>query len=250
MALARLQKRFVDSVLKEGEPAALGDIIPGGRLSPLGAIEVYRKGYVARLTSALGETYEAVWWVLGDRGFFRTCREFIRRHPSGSYNLSDYGPAFPRHLARIPESKQFPFLAELARFEWEFKELFHANDNAPLDPKSLPGPAEAAGLRFDFGSARLFASPHAVYEVWRRRSEGAEARSLISWDRPARLLLYKRDGEAAVARLEEPEFQLLKKLARGLTLGRALGAARGLDAPRVSNLFTLLAEAGIGPVRP
>ena len=49
---------------------ALG-IRPAGRLkTAASALEVYRRAYVARLTEALGDTYEAVWSVLGDDVFF------------------------------------------------------------------------------------------------------------------------------------------------------------------------------------
>src|SRR5687768_3042109 len=74
-------------------------LVAGGRLSLQEALGVYSNGYVARLTEALGEIFEGVWWVLGDSGFFEMCKRYIAATPSKSYNLSDYGDGFPAFLS-------------------------------------------------------------------------------------------------------------------------------------------------------
>ncbi|MFX5734457.1 DNA-binding domain-containing protein, partial [Acinetobacter baumannii] len=85
----------------------------------------YRRGYRARLTEALGETYEAVWRVLGDEEFFSATRSFIAEEPSRSYNLSDYGQRFPDFLSARYQ-QEAGFLGHLAHLEWAFKSCFHS----------------------------------------------------------------------------------------------------------------------------
>ncbi len=98
---------------------------PGGTLTADHALEVYSRGHVARLTEALGETFEAVWWVAGDEAFFRLAKNFILAHPSTFYNLSSYGRTFSDYLKKETPFPNLPFLPHLARYEWTFKEMFH-----------------------------------------------------------------------------------------------------------------------------
>jgi hypothetical protein len=66
-------------------------------------------------------------------------RAFIARSPSStSYNLSDYGASFPDFVEgqafnSLNLSSDAPFLGDLARYEWEFKNLFHEKPHAGLD---------------------------------------------------------------------------------------------------------------------
>ena len=99
--LEALQRRFVRSVTFMTDPELVAAVTGGGKLSAAEAVDVYRGGYPARLTDALGETYETCWRVLGDEGFFAAAQTYISRHPSRSHNLSDYGEAFPEFLESL-----------------------------------------------------------------------------------------------------------------------------------------------------
>src|SRR5688572_29447575 len=87
MNLTALQKAFAKAVYlsKKNPEELLHEIIPGGSLDVKGALGVYQNGYPARLTEQLGETFEAVWWVLGDEDFLTVCRTYIAENGSQSY---------------------------------------------------------------------------------------------------------------------------------------------------------------------
>ncbi|MDO8494631.1 MAG: DNA-binding domain-containing protein [Deltaproteobacteria bacterium] len=179
MRLADFQKRFVRSVLRsKSDPALAKTIRPGGTLpGPAAVLKVHREGYFARLTEQLGETYEAVWSVLGDQKFFQLCREYIRKHPSIFYNLSDYGAEFPLFLEKQKEAKKFPFLPDLALFEWGFKEVFHGAE--PL----------------------VFTSEYQILPIWRRRAE--KEQTIEDCKGPCRLLLRYHEEEVFVQELTQ-----------------------------------------------
>jgi len=236
--LASLQRRFAQAVVDPSAEAPA--LTPGGTLTPEGAIGVYRTAYPARLTEQLCETFEAVWSVLGDEGFFRRCREHIAGHPSESYNMSDYGREFPAFLAGLPESGRFPFLAELAGFEWTFKDLFHQKEHAHLDGTALGQVGQDS--RFVFGAAvRLLRHRFETARIWSGRKE----RLRVEPGRTERVALFKLGGEIYFRTLEEPEFALLEALRDGGAVGAALQASEGLDQERVGFLFAFLAESGM-----
>src|SRR4051812_47348056 len=115
--LEEIQNGFVQSAFGGITAAFAGSVKGGGKLTPAEAVGVYRDGYPARMTEALGETFEACWRVLGDEDFLEACRIYSRAAPSVSHNLSDYGGSFPEFLDDRFK-KQAPFIKDLAVLEW------------------------------------------------------------------------------------------------------------------------------------
>ena len=249
-ALEELQRRFVAAVTA-GDGALAAGVSGGGKLTPEGAVAVYRRAYPARLTEALGETYERVWRVLGDDDFLATCAAFVTTERSTSHNLSDYGRTFPEFLESRPELAHAPFIGDLARLEWTFKELFHAASDAGLPADELARTA-APGSVLVFGAATaLLTLRHKVHAVWSRDLEDDTALEPESWRGREDLFLYKQDGRVFTRVLTPPETEALAALRAGRPLDAALAGAAGLDAEAVSALFRDLAESGaIVEVRP
>lgn len=249
--LEALQRRFVRSITFLTDPELVASVTGGGTLTAAQAVDVYRGGYPARLTEALGETFEACWRVLGDADFFAVVRAFIAIAPSTSYNLSDYGASFPDFVEgqafnSLNLSSDAPFLGDLARYEWEFKNLFHEKPHAGLDARVLAAKARPESvLRFG-GAVRLLSLKHRVYAIWKRdRADDTPLRKK-EWTGAERLVLYKRGGNPVFAReLAAPEYAALAALAAGRPLQEALACAEGLDAAAAQALFAFVAEAGL-----
>jgi hypothetical protein len=244
--LERLQRRFVRSATFAPDPEFVAAVTGGGTLTPAEAVGVYRAGYSARLTEALGETYEACWRVLGDGGYFAVARDFVARTPSPTYNLSDYGESFPEFLESRPESQDAPFLGDLARFEWAFKELFHVKPHAGLSPAALSAAAKPVSvLRFG-GAVRLLSLRHRVHGIWKRDRADDTPLEPADWTGAQRLILYKRGSNAIYAReLSSAEHAALAALAAGRALEDALAGAEGLDSAGAQALFAFVAESAV-----
>lgn len=241
-ALEALQRRFVAAVV-EGDGAFAAEVLGGGRLAAEDAVAVYRRGYPARLSEALGETYKRVWRVLGDDDWFAACAAFIPTERSVSGNLSDYGGGFPQFLESWSGAAHAPFLGDLARLEWTFKELFHAPRHEGLEPAEL---ARSAGprTRFLFGAATaLLTLGHRVHAIWTRELEDETPLDPGSWRGSEDLFLFKKDGRVFSRPLTPPETAALTGLRAGRTLEEALSGAEGLEADAVSALFKDLAES-------
>jgi hypothetical protein len=232
--LEALQKRFVGAIIDSSDFAAA--VTGGGKLSAEEAVAVYRGGYPVRLIGALGETFEACWRVLGDDDFFAVCRAFIARNPSTSHNLSDYGTTFPDFLDAPP------FLGDLARFEWTFKELFHARPHMGLSAAELAKAVKPDSKLILGGAHRFLSLRHSVYGIWKRdRSDDTPLKD-SDWEGAQRLVLYKNGGnEIFVTELSEAEFTVLQNL----RLGLAQALAGGIDEAATKKLFAFLATSGL-----
>jgi hypothetical protein len=117
----------------------LAQIKEGTKLSALRALEVYQEDYHARLTEALKNTYRAISSLIGDEDFYYITSDYIKRHPSNSCDLDDYGNHFSQFLATHPLSEDYIFLSELAHFEWNFREVFHLEQALGVDSLTLMG---------------------------------------------------------------------------------------------------------------
>jgi len=254
LTLSQFQHLFSQASLRaEGsliDPVLMNGIIPGGSLASDAALEVYRTGHIVRLTEALGETFEAVWWVAGDDDYFRLAKEFLLTHSSTSYNLSDFGKSFPAFLDTRQPFSDLPFLADLARFEWVFKEVFHLPPHTSLSLDHFTQYPLSENLRLTFGpSVRLFHSPHSIYDIWKLRGTIQESLPENMWRNPQWLLCYKHQQQVYIKDVSEPEYVLLDHLCSGASieesLDRTLQDCSDLTATTVSDLFALIKHTGI-----
>ena len=239
--------------MTRSSPAILDSVIPISDLTPEGCIEIYRRGYFARLTETLGETFEAIWWVLGDDTFFEVCENFINTNPSRVYDLSDYGEQFPKYLEAQSLIIEVPFARDLADFEWKFKEVFHCSNISADKVDWSKVVNEPGSILFRLSSsARLFQSKYSVYEIWKMRANSAEGLN-IDINEEARLLVYKHSSQVMVRNLERDEFCLLENLSNGTNLENSIEAVLKINSQigpeRIQELFSTIRQLGVLEVR-
>ncbi len=240
-----LQKGFVDSAFGGITAAFVASVTGGGKLTPAEAVGVYREGYPARISEALGETYEACWRVLGDEDFLEACKMYARATPSVSHNLSDYGGSFPEFLQKRFK-KQAPFIKDLADLEWSFKEVFHADGDAVLPPSDLAVAVKDNSVLVFSKSVRLLFLTHSVHAIWKRDREDSTLLTPSDWKGPQQVLLYRSGGTPVFSSvLAAPEASTLKSLLEGRSVSEALAASKGLDEAAARNLFSFISSSGL-----
>lgn len=185
-------------------------------------LEIYRKGYRARLTEALGSTFEACWWVLGDEGYFKVAADYISQNPSQAYDLSDYGVSFPEFLKAHPESADIPFIQDLARFEWTFKEVFHQQSLEKHQGQISQITGDSI-LKLN-SSCVLMRAEYDVHQIWKKRTEDIEVLSEVAWENPAHYLVCRSLGQIYIHSITTQDCTLLSKLQGTQSLEEVLSA--------------------------
>ena len=210
------------------------------------ALLVYQDGYRARLTEALGETFEACWWVLGDDTFFALCASFVRAHPSLDYNLNSYGREFPEYLYNHKLSEEIPFLFDLASFEWSFKKLFECKQHTSLKVEEFALINDPNDMKLKFGEAFfLFSSKYSIYKVWQMRKKD-QSNCFLDFDGEENLIFYKQSEKIFSNEVDSEEFSLLKNLKSGYSLAQALDVQKGeLNVEKISLIFQKLVKRGL-----
>ncbi len=191
-------------------------------LSVRSCADIYKRGYSARLVESMGDTYSATWWVLGDDDFLSLANEFVGNIPSRSFDLSDYGEEFSGFLKSSPVIAEIPFISDLARFEWNFKSLFHSNDvPAAENIFSLIGSNPDVKVRL-LPSTILWQSDFAIYEIWKRREGNVTSLNEIDLEMSESILCRKLDGKVHMSYLEESEFRMLKQFETPQSIAEAV----------------------------
>jgi hypothetical protein len=246
MKLNETQRLFKKNTLAPQADTAM-PLKPAGKLSIQKAFEVYHDSYVQKLTEALQKTFEAVHWVVGDDIFHKASKQFIDTEPSVSYNLDDYGANFPDFLKGNRLTRAVPFLPDLGRFEWTYKNLYHRANPEPLPTERIQEILRADDCRIKFIDAmEIFASPFRVSEMWLRRTEPSYMFEDIIWEYPEWVLMFKRDHEIHLQQINHTEASMMEELREGATISETLlKYSPRLSPDRVGQLFDLMIKAGI-----
>lgn len=241
---ARIQPDAARADLPEGLP-----VLNDQRGTPgVERLHVYAEGYVTRIQQALAEVYAAVRYVLGERAFRELAEGYAARYPSHDFSLTLAGRHLPEFLNGWPRTAQLPFLPDLARLEWKICQAFHAFEEPPVALSALtqlsPADWESARLTFQ-PSVGVIASAWPILDLWTARAAPRESLDLELTGRPQQVAVFRRGVETHAMPLDAAQYQLLRDLLDGQTLGQACGrlAQEGADLP-LADWFAEWAAAG------
>jgi len=235
LTLRGRQRWFATAVMtpeSDPSPAGPGEVerilTPGPRLGATERLEIYRRGYHARLVECLADDYPVLRHALGEDAFDELCRVYIATYPSDGPSLNYYG----RRMAALLRSGAGPalpsrgFAADLATLEWAMVEVIHAPASAPLTPEGLAEvPAEAwPGVRLVANtSARLLRFEYPVNRYF-QAFRGGEAAPLPEATASA-TVVYRSGPTLWRMDLTPPMHDALAGLVAGETLEEALSHA-------------------------
>jgi hypothetical protein len=220
----------------ESEPALMSDreaeqwLTSGPRMTAAERIDIYRRGYRARLIECLADDYPTVRHALGTDAFDRLCSAYIARYPSDGPNLNPFG----RHMAGFVRDEGPPplraFAADLASLEWAIVEAIHAQSAPPLTLQALGDvPTDAwSQVRLTANpTVRLLRFEHPVNTYFRALRDRQDPP--IPAPSPAATVVHRSGPTIWRSDLTAPMFQVLSALLAGERLADALaGAERSL----------------------
>jgi hypothetical protein len=247
-ALRELQEAFGRALVDPAQASVLADVVGDG-IGAARRLQVYRNNVFSSLGAALGAIYPVVERLVGE-GFFRfAAHGYVRRVPSRSGNIHEFGRSFPEFLGELPQARGLPYLLDVARLEWAYHEVFHGADHPPLEPRRLAAvPAEEwVALRLRLHPAgRLLASPYPVLHIWAVNQEGFAGDATVDLAEGASRVLVVRPRESVeLWPLGPGEHALLGALERSRTLVEAVDRALAVE-PDLDAVATLTRHVAAG----
>jgi hypothetical protein len=227
--LHELQQGFADAMLRRDESVAAW--VEGAGLEPTARLRVYRNAIAGTLHAALRDAYPVVLALVGE-GYFEELSERYRlQYPSTSGNLQHFGATMAQFIEETPSLRALPYLPDVARLEWLRQGVALAAEQPTMDAAALAhwATCEPAALRMEFHpSMHLLASSHAVLTLWRwcQAPHGAAPNPQAGAEH---VLLWRDDGEVAMAAVDPATFRCIGALAEGCDLASAYRAATDVD---------------------
>lgn len=225
--LRELQLRFLADLFSQDDaPPTADHLADNCRRTPVNQFASYRESVLAGMIDALAETYPVCKRLVGERFFNAMALRFIRRHPSQSPDLNEYGAEFGEFIHNFSPAESLPYLGDVARLERVWQRVFDGAEPTPGNLQQLDSVTEADTdvLRFKLRSnCYLLESDFPVHHIWQAnqddKEESVDASPIDLDSDGVRLFVWRQGLEMRIDMLTEAEWQFAQLLVCGTTFG-------------------------------
>ena len=228
-----VQAAFGAALFDSAHEPALAGVLAGGEDAGKLArrLAIYRGNLGGNWERALANAYPVVQALVGEEFFAALARAYGKAHPSSDADLNRFGAALAEFVAGFAPLADYPYMADMARLEWQLHGAHYASDAplltaaelAPLEPAQL----EARGFSLHAACA-LYESPWATVALWLAHQEGGPAFP-EEMATPCFGLVVRSGWRAQVLPLDRAAWLALRRLEEGACFGDALDAAFEAD---------------------
>ncbi|PIE45373.1 MAG: hypothetical protein CSA45_03285 [Gammaproteobacteria bacterium] len=157
---------------------------------------IYRDAYAMRLIDILYGDFPTLYEVLGTDVFVDMAKAYLKKYPSTSFTVRHFG----QHLAKFLNEEipycRYPYLWQLADFEWAKGTVFDAPDT-PIFTLSELGdiPAEAWGkVTFEFIPAMMrLIYDYNIPQIWQALADNKQSSAPIALDVPMPWVMWRKN---------------------------------------------------------
>jgi hypothetical protein len=212
--LAALQRGFGAAIASLDEAREVAPVFRGSRQAALERLAVYRGNVVGACTKALAGAYPIVAKIVGESFFEGMAREYLRRFPSTSGDLNEFGDSLAQFVAHFAHTQDLPYLPDVARMEWLAHRAYYAADAA-----EGPGPRLAP-------ACALLTSRWPLARIWEVHQDDYQGEFSVDLDAgPEQILVYRPRFRVLVGAISAGGYRFLERLRAGAPPAAALDAA-------------------------
>lgn len=221
-----VQAAFDAGIRGGGTPSGLtapGDV---GR-----RFDVYRNNVAHSLREALSSRFPVIERIVGQDFFSAMAQRFVLAHPPTNPVLLLYGARFPDFIHDFRQVAHLPYLADVARLEWNRGEAYHAADADPVLPGNfaqLAGPNPEAAVLSLHPSVRVLSSRFPIVDLWQAHQPQGQPRAVRF--SPQAAISFRSGSDVPVCALSAAEANFATAIGNGVPMGRALESATNCDA--------------------
>lgn len=205
---------------------------PGSNLSSEERLELYHRQYWFRVLDSIAEDFPILRKMAGEKRFWNLMEAYLSACPSGSFTLRHLGRRMAEFVSTWDEldDTERRWFSAIAELEYSYMEIFEAAEYEPVAPDQL-------------ATAELVLQPHVILldlpvpadlcEDWETFSPTAE--------QPVWIAVWRGENRGRLqGRLDDVEFELLKRLQAGGTLEQLFAepASREPSPEEISMWFT------------
>jgi hypothetical protein len=232
--LAALQAQFGAGLDAPVSEAAALELFVGETGQVRQRLGIYRGNARANAAKAIAAAYPVIGKIVGAEYFSGLASEYQSRFPSVNGDLNEYGEAFAAFLDDFPPAREIPYLADVARLEWQVHRAHYAADPGPFDPARLTTVPYERQLQLRpllHPACHLLHSAYPIARIWEVHQDTFKGEFEVDFSGdPANALVYRPRYRVEVAQIGHAEAAFLGAALDGQTLDAALAAAQLRDA--------------------
>lgn len=249
MSLARLQSEFFNYMTdaKCDLDYLLENIAPHSRLTSIEQLNIYKTSFFVGLQKNLEESFEVCKLLVGDEFFDKLTKDFIsaNNYPKNS-NMNSFGDKFADFITRYPHTVTIPYLADIARLEWEIKQcLIKPRDiSNAMEVLAKIDSAQHINLKFKLNSTiKIIQSSFPldlIYEANKSQNFDNVAIDLFNTNKTYTVLIWQYNYKLHMKTLTAIDIDFFALISNNLTLGDVFQnlALKNYSAEQISNVFS------------
>jgi hypothetical protein len=171
-------------------------------------LHIYGHAYRTRLQEALMANYSVFHAYVGDETFESLCDAYIDAHPSTFKSIRWFGDAFSIFISKSPLHEEYPYLSELAQFEWTLGLVFDAADAPLIEIETMQDiPPEAwENMRLEcHPSVHRLSLSWNVVQIWQAMMADETPDDPLHAQRPTEWLIWRKGLETQFSSLSVHE---------------------------------------------
>lgn len=169
LSLGQFQDAFLDALYQRPAPALTC-------LSEQAAFAVYRNTVLSGCVEALRANFPSIETLVGPHWMHQAASTYAQQTPPEDPRLIHYGAAFPALLQALQDSHGLLYLADVARLDWHWCDVFSAEEDPCLTLTDLAGMTATDLARGHLKPRRSvrwqWFDAHPAYSLWRVSREG------------------------------------------------------------------------------
>ena len=220
--LHNLQNNFVTAVFEDNNSgfsqSIVSDSINGSR-----RLQIYHNNIYISLSNALSAVYPVVNRLVGDDFFKFMATEYIKKHPSRSGNLHEFGNQFSLFIRGFQPADALVYLSDVAQLEWAYHSVFHEADSPEFDISKLEQIDKKHYDKLFFipnPASRIVKSAYPILNIWQANQDtqlqdddSSTEPEIINIDQGGtRLLVIRRNMDIEFQILEHDEYVFLNAI--------------------------------------
>lgn len=197
--------------------------------------------YFFRILDSLKEDFPTVLRIVGAARFHNLVTDYLIKHPSKYWTLRNVGKDMSSFLKKHQLSITWPFLNELAQFEWTLLDVFDAADAPILTREKL---STIKAEQWESLTLQIVPAFRILKSAWQvdQLKENTRQRNTLPRDEKAHLIVWRNDLKVYFRLADSLEASLLEKMCYGVRFAEicAVAAATSGTEQALTTIHKLL----------
>jgi hypothetical protein len=229
-ALAKIQRDFCQFVLGHGSQNFLQHMKPAN-LSKEAALSIYHHNILSIHFRSLSNDYPLVFAIMGEPTARAMVHAYVETSLPCTGTLEEWGGGLASFIQRYEPAVAWPYLGDIAQYEWARHIAYGAAEDAVLTPSGMSQHIalnqEAPNFRFQ-KSCQLLAFSHSLEQIIPICQQGQNPLP-SEMQGSSYALIFKHEGVIKVHWLTPSLFVFVNRLKEGQGMEVAYAAAQVLD---------------------